>query len=89
MNATGWHNQSFFHRLRQQDEHEKKLQEDIYEMTKPLARYKDDEDLDEMLKQQERAEDPMLAFMHKNKSKSKERKKGIFIIALNLLLTCL
>eukprot|EP00112_Aurelia_sp_Birch-Aquarium-sp1_P024324 Seg7647.1 transcript_id=Seg7647.1/GoldUCD/mRNA.D3Y31 product=BUD13-like protein_id=Seg7647.1/GoldUCD/D3Y31 len=62
-------------KLRQQDEHEKRLKEDIYEMTKPLARYKDDEDLDEMLKQQERAEDPMLAFMRKNKSKSNEKKK--------------
>ena len=52
-------------------------------MTKPLARYKDDEDLDEMMKQQERAEDPMLTFMRKNKSRSKEKKKGIVITALN------
>ena len=47
-------------------------------MAKPLARYKDDKDLDEMLKQQEREEDPMLAFIKKSKEKSKEKKKGEF-----------
>ena len=38
-------------------------------MSKPLARYKDDQDLDRMLRDRERAEDPMLAFMQKKKSK--------------------
>lgn len=38
-------------------------------MSKPLARYKNDEDLDRMLRDRERAEDPMLAFMQKKKSK--------------------
>jgi pre-mRNA-splicing factor CWC26 len=38
-------------------------------MSKPLARYKNDADLDQMLKERERAEDPMLAFMQKKKAK--------------------
>ncbi|KAJ8305176.1 hypothetical protein KUTeg_017271 [Tegillarca granosa] len=43
-------------------------------MSKPLARYKDDEDLDKMLKDQDRPEDPMLAFI-KKKSKVKNGAK--------------
>lgn len=38
------------------------------EMAKPLARYKDDQDLDQMLKEQDRAGDPMLAFLKKKES---------------------
>ena len=45
-------------------------------MSKPVARYQDDKDLDEALKLQERDEDPMLAFIRKTKNKSKEKKKG-------------
>lgn len=36
-------------------------------MSKPLARYKDDKDLDEMLKKQEWDGDPMLAYIRKKK----------------------
>eukprot|EP00795_Rhopilema_esculentum_P017796 gene17796-9475_t len=61
--------------LKQQENYDKKLTEDMYEMSKPLARYQDDEDLDEALKLQERDEDPMLAFIRKTKIKSKEKKK--------------
>lgn len=46
-----------------------KVDDDLYEMSKPLARYKDDEDLDQMLRNRERAEDPMLAFVQKKKVK--------------------
>ena len=46
-----------------------KVQDDLYEMTKPLARYKNDADLDQMLRDRERAEDPMLAFVQKKKAK--------------------
>ena len=65
-------------RLKQHDEYKKKLEDEWHEMAKPLARYKDDKDLDEMLKQQEREEDPMLSFIKKTKAKSKEKKKGMF-----------
>jgi len=61
--------------LKQLDEFKKKVENEWHEMAKPLARYKDDKDLDEMLKQQEREEDPMLAFIKKSKEKSKEKKK--------------
>ncbi|WAR04469.1 LOW QUALITY PROTEIN: BUD13-like protein [Mya arenaria] len=37
---------------------------------KPMARYRDDEDLDQMLREMDRAEDPMLAFMKKKKNKN-------------------
>ena len=42
-------------------------------MAKPLARYKDDQDLDQMLKEQDREGDPMLAFLKKKESKSKAK----------------
>ena len=46
------------------------LQDHLHEMSKPLARHKDDEDLDQMMRDMERAEDPMLAFIKKKKKKS-------------------
>lgn len=47
---------------------ENKMADDLYEMSKPLARYADDEDLEQMLKEREREGDPMLAFMKKKLS---------------------
>ena len=41
----------------------------LHEMTKPLARYRDDSDLDEMLRNEDREGDPMLAFLQKKKKK--------------------
>lgn len=46
------------------------------EMQKPLARYIDDEDLDRMLREQEREGDPMANFIKKNKAKENKKKKG-------------
>ena len=46
------------------------FQDHIHEMSKPLARYKDDTDLDQMMREEERIEDPMLAFIKKKKKKS-------------------
>lgn len=51
------------------------LQEMIHEMNKPLARAKDDEDLDKMLREQEREEDPMLAFIRTKKKKQNQPDK--------------
>ena len=45
-----------------------KVVEDEYEMSKPLARYADDEDLEKMLKERRREGDPMLLFMKKSKT---------------------
>ena len=60
-----------------------KVQDDLYEMSKPLARYKSDEDLDKMLRDRERAEDPMLAFMQKKKAKQDviAGKKGNILVS--------
>jgi len=41
----------------------------LHEMSKPLARYKDDDDLDTHLRNQDRDGDPMLKFI-KNRAKS-------------------
>lgn len=66
--------------IAQENEYKEKLKSDVYEMSKPLSRYRDDNDLDQMLKDRDRAEDPMLAFIQKRKVKSqgpaKPRYKG-------------
>lgn len=53
--------------LKQIEEKQKRLQEEEYEMSKPLARYKDDEDLDEHLREQELVDDPMLEYFRQRK----------------------
>ena len=40
-------------------------------MDKPLARYRDDNDLDAMLKEQDRDGDPMMAFLQKKQSQKR------------------
>jgi pre-mRNA-splicing factor CWC26 len=53
---------------------ENKLADELYEMSKPLARYKDDEDLERMLKERIYDDDPMLKFIKKKKSKKGSNK---------------
>ncbi len=48
---------------------EEKLEDDIHEAEKPLARYIDDQDLDKMLREKEREEDPMLQYIKKANKK--------------------
>ena len=60
--------------IAQGKESERKLQDDLHEMQKPLARYKDDQDLDRMLKDQTRDGDPMLAYLSKKKNQQKDNK---------------
>jgi pre-mRNA-splicing factor CWC26 len=43
-----------------------KLESDVYEAQKPLARYIDDTDLDKMMREQEREDDPMLQYIKKS-----------------------
>ena len=71
-----------FSSVKQTQNKEAILQEQIHEAMKPLARYSDDADLDAMRRQEERAEDPMLAFIQKRKRKEEEKagikkKKGM------------
>ena len=49
---------------------QQKIEDDLYEMSKPLARYADDEDLERMLKEKEREGDPMLAFIKRKAEKT-------------------
>ncbi|KAM4759744.1 BUD13 homolog [Cyanocitta cristata] len=58
-------------RLQQQQN----VKDAIKEMQKPLARYIDDEDLDQMLREQEREGDPMAALIKKRKAKEKKEKE--------------
>lgn len=59
--------------LKQTEDKAARVEDHLYEMSKPLSRAKDDEDLDAMLKNKERADDPMLAFI-KKKTKDKAKK---------------
>lgn len=54
----------------------KKLYDDLYEMSKPLARYAEDEDLEKRLKERDRDGDPMLAFIKKTR-KVKMEERGL------------
>ena len=63
------------YRVTQTKEAKQKREDEMYEMSKPLARYRDDKDLDDMLKNQDRAGDPMLAFIQK-KQVSRDEKAG-------------
>ena len=44
------------------------VEDAMHEMSKPLTRHRDDQDLDAMLKDRVREEDPMLAFIGKKKA---------------------
>lgn len=54
-------------RLKQVEDYRSRLEGDLHEINKPLARYSDDKDLEEMLKKQERDGDPMLNYIRNKK----------------------
>ena len=58
--------------VKQVEDHMKRREEEQHEMSKPVARYAGDADLEDYLKKQERDGDPMLAYM-----REKEREKRI------------
>ena len=66
-------------RVTQTKQGQDKVADYLHEVDKPLARYRDDEDLEKMLKDQEREDDPMLAYMKQKKTKQniREGKKGM------------
>ncbi|OXA50481.1 BUD13 homolog [Folsomia candida] len=53
--------------LKQVEEQATRVNEALHEVSKPLARYADDQDLDEYLKKQDRDGDPMLKFLSSKK----------------------
>uniref|UniRef100_A0A1B0DGZ5 BUD13 homolog n=1 Tax=Phlebotomus papatasi TaxID=29031 RepID=A0A1B0DGZ5_PHLPP len=62
--------------LKQVEDYRQRIDEESYEMSKPLARYSDDADLDNYLKQQEREGDPMLEYIRqKEREKQTDSKK--------------
>uniref|UniRef100_A0A250Y3E7 BUD13 homolog n=1 Tax=Castor canadensis TaxID=51338 RepID=A0A250Y3E7_CASCN len=61
--------------LAQSRQQQQNVEDAMKEMQKPLARYIDDEDLDRMLREQEREGDPMASFIKKNKAKEDKNKK--------------
>lgn len=59
--------------LKQVEDANEKRAQDLHEMQKPLARYADDTDLEDMLKNREREGDPMLEYLRKkNREKAKK-----------------
>ena len=58
--------------VKQQEAQSARLAQDVQEMSKPLARFADDQDLERMLREQERDGDPMARYMGKKKAKSGE-----------------
>ena len=50
-----------------------KMESDLHEMSKPLTRGVDDEDRENHLKDVEHADDPMLQYMRKKRSKADGR----------------
>ncbi|XP_019398648.1 PREDICTED: BUD13 homolog [Crocodylus porosus] len=61
--------------LAQSKQQQQNMEDAIKEMQKPLARYIDDQDLDQMLREQEREGDPMANFIKKRKAKESKDKK--------------
>lgn len=59
----------YHNRVAQVKQAHEQLEDELYEMSKPLARYADDEDLERMLKAREREGDPMLAYLQKKQTK--------------------
>lgn len=57
-------------RLAQGEMHQQKLEYALQESQKPLARHYDDEDLDRLLREQEREGDPMAAMLRRKKHRT-------------------
>ncbi|KAG8008600.1 BUD13-like protein [Nibea albiflora] len=56
--------------LAQSQMQQQKLEDAVHEAQKPLARHRDDEDLDRMLREQEREGDPMAAMLRRKKDRN-------------------
>ncbi|XP_035482745.1 BUD13 homolog isoform X1 [Scophthalmus maximus] len=61
--------------LAQGQMHQQKLEDALHEAQKPMARHRDDEDLDRMLREQEREGDPMAAMLRRKKARSTKTDK--------------
>ena len=59
--------------LAQASKQREQVEDAVHEMSKPLARYANDQDLDAELRTRERVGDPMLAFIAKKKAKTEKK----------------
>lgn len=57
--------------LKQIEEYKERVHTETHEMSKPIARYENDEDLENYQRQQYRDGDPMVAYFRKKESESK------------------
>lgn len=64
-------------RVKQVEDAQKKYENDLHEMQKPLARYANDQDLENLLKSKIRDGDPMLGYIKKNKAFGDESPDGV------------
>ncbi|UYV82555.1 BUD13 [Cordylochernes scorpioides] len=62
--------------MKQSEKQQAQLEDHINEMSKPLARYREDEDLENHLKSKLLSDDPMLAYMMKKQEKMNMGKKS-------------
>lgn len=67
----------FIFRVKQVADAQEKYESDLHEMQKPLARYADDQDLENLLKSKVRDGDPMLDYIRKNKSADDDSPDGV------------
>lgn len=65
-----WLKSKCVNRLAQNQMEQQKLEDALHEAQKPLARHYDDEDLDRMLREQEREGDPMAAMLRRKKERN-------------------
>lgn len=65
--------------LKQVEEYKARVESDLHEINKPLARYSDDKDLDELLKQQDRDGDPMAEYMRRKQETKKSGEPGMYL----------
>jgi pre-mRNA-splicing factor CWC26 len=69
--------------LKQVEEQKENFQRALHEISKPLARYADDKDLDEHLRNQEHEGDPMLEYIRSKKAKdtTKSEEELLFFLS--------
>jgi pre-mRNA-splicing factor CWC26 len=67
-------------RLKQVEEQTENLQQALHEMSKPLARYASDKDLDQHLRNQEREGDPMLEYIRSKKPQETTKSERLYCL---------
>jgi pre-mRNA-splicing factor CWC26 len=68
--------------LKQVEEQNENLQQALHEISKPLARYADDKDLEQHLRNQEREGDPMLEYIRSKKTEEPTKSEEMPLLSL-------